>query len=461
MHQRQPSNSMQEGFPSQPETGLLLLSSSTSFLEDLHGDTPLLSSAVLGDSSLLSNVVQREKVRIEEKTSSKHGAAGWSERPFSPVISNAGESQEVSSASNAMPSFASAMTESTASAPAQPTKPRIVTQDEADKIREQFEEYRANPKRRSVLLDVDQESNDRLRVAEDDASQLKNWNESFADATSDSDTDSDTGDEGQAEKGKTGNADRDDGIGSDEGRFGAGASLLGRSKTIAGTGISSRGGTRGQLDPGVSSTSTADNLSSAVQPVKDSLQRHYSSSGSLRTVPRHTQNNQQPRTEETRGSRFDGPSVVGRGQSESVLVSGRTGNSGADGSSVAQSTSSSSQATQEAPHRQNLPAPPATLPRPPVAAYKGTSTNDGLSGHHSKITATPSSSSSTMSRGLLSTSNKAVVDEEGGDWLLQAQPRRYNSGKLGMTGVTGVTRRAMGRPIDRGHGIERGPEDCV
>lgn len=461
MHQRQPSNSMQEGFPSQPETGLLLLSSSTSFLEDLHGDTPLLSSAVLGDSSLLSNVVQREKVRIEEKTSSKHGAAGWSERPFSPVISNAGESQEVSAASNAMPSFASAMAESTASAPAQPTKPRIVTQDEADKIREQFEEYRANPKRRSVLLDVDQESNDRLRVAEDESSQLKNWNESFADATSDSDTDSDTGDEGQAEKGKTGHADRDDGTGSDEGRFGAGASLLGRSKTIAGTGISSRGGTRGQVDPGVSSTSTADNLSSAVQPVKDSLQRHHSSSGSLRTVPRHTQNNQQPRTEETRGSRFDGPSVVGRGQSESVLVSGRGGNSGADGSSVAQSTSSSSQATQEAPHRQNLPAPPATLPRPPVAAYKGTSTNDGLSGHHSKITATPSSSSSTMSRGLLSTSNKAVVDEEGGDWLLQAQPRRYNSGKLGMTGVTGVTRRAMGRPIDRGHGIERGPEDCV
>ncbi|KAG0077773.1 hypothetical protein BGZ90_006539 [Linnemannia elongata] len=461
MHQRQPSNSMQEGFPSQPETGLLLLSSSTSFLEDLHGDTPLLSSAVLGDSSLLSNVVQREKVRIEEKTSSKHGAAGWSERPFSPVISNAGESQEVSSASNAMPSFASAMAESTASAPAQPTKPRIVTQDEADKIREQFKEYRANPKRRSVLLDVDQESNDRLRVAEDESSQLKNWNESFADATSDSDTDSDTGDEGQAEKGKTGNADRDDGIGSGEGRFGAGASLLGRSKTIAGTGISSRGGTRGQVDPGVSSTSTADNLSSAVQPVKDSLQRHHSSSGSLRTVPRHTQNNQQPRTEETRGSRFDGPSVVGRGQSESVLVSDRTGNSGADGSSVAQSTSSSSQATQEVPHRQNLPAPPATLPRPPVAAYKGTSTNDGLSGHHSKITATPSSSSSTMSRGLLSTSNKAVVDEEGGDWLLQAQPRRYNSGKLGMTGVTGVTRRAMGRPIDRGHGIERGPEDCV
>ncbi|KAF9137431.1 hypothetical protein BGX30_010257 [Mortierella sp. GBA39] len=457
MHQRQPSNSMQDGFPSQHEAGLLLLSSSTSFLEDLHGDTPLLSSAVLGDSSMLSNVVQREKVRIEEKTSSKHGAAGWSERPFSPVISNAGESQGVISASSAIPSFASAMAESTASAPIQPTKPRVVTKDEADKIREQFEEYRANPKRRSGLLNVDQESKDRLRVVEDESSQQKKWNESFADATSGSDTDSDTDDE----KGKTGNADRDDGVGSDEGRFGAGASLLGRSKTIAGTGISSRGGTRGQLDPGASSTSTADNPPSAVQSAKDSLQRHHSSSGSLRTVPRHTQNNQQPRAEETRGSRFDGPSIVGRGQSESVNASGRTGNGGADGSSVAQSTSSSSQSTQEAPHRQNLPAPPATLPRPPVAAYKGTSTNDGLLGHHPKITTAPTSSSSSMSRGLLSTSNKAVVDEEGGDWLLQAQPRRYNSVKLGMTGVTGATRRAMGRPIDRGHGIERGPEDCV
>ncbi|KAF9151400.1 hypothetical protein BG015_006733, partial [Linnemannia schmuckeri] len=460
MHQRQPSNSLQDGFPSQPEAGLLLLSSSTSFLEDLHGDTPLLSSAVLGDSSLLSNVVQREKVRIEEKTSSKHGAAGWSERPFSPVISNAGETQGLSSASSAMPSFASAMTESIASAPAQPTKPRVVTQDEANKIREQFEEYRANPKRRSGLLDVDQDTKDRLRVADDESSQQKKWNESFADATSDSDTDSDTEDDDQVEKGQTGENDRDDGVGTDEGRFSTGASLLGRSKTIASTGISSRGGTRGQLDISASSTSTTDNPPSTIQPVKESLQRHHSSSGSLRTVPRHTQSNQQSRAEETRGSRFEGPSVVGRGQNESVLVSGRTGNGGAEGSSMAQSTSSS-QSTQEAPHRQNLPAPPATLPRPPIAAYKGTSTNDGLSGHHSKITATPTSSTSSMSRGLLSTSNKAVVDEEGGDWLLQAQPRRYNSGKLGMTGVTGVTRRAMGRPIERGHGIERGPEDCV
>ncbi|KAF8942469.1 hypothetical protein BGZ47_006451 [Haplosporangium gracile] len=461
MHQRQPSNSLQNGFPSQSEAGLLLLSSSTSFLEDLHGDTPLLSSAVLGDSSLLSNVVQREKVRIEEKTSSKHGAAGWSERAFSPVISNAGETQGLSSASNAMPSFASAITESIASVPAQPTKPRVVTQDEANKIREQFEEYRANPKRRSGLLNVDQDTKDRLRVTEDESSQQKKWNESFADATSDSDTDSDTEDDDQAEKGQTGENDRDDGVGADEGRFGVGASLLGRSKTIASTGISSGGGTRGQLDPSASSTSSTDNPSSTIQPVKESLQRHHSSSGSLRTVPRHTQNNQQPRAEEMRGSHFEGPSVVGRGQSESVLVSGRTGNGGAEGSSIAQSTSSSSQSTQEAPHRLNLPAPPATLPRPPIAAYKGTSANDGLSGHHSKITATSTSSTSSASRGLLSTSNKAVVDEEGGDWLVQAQPRRYNSGKLGMTGVTGVTRRAMGRPIERGHGIERGPEDCV
>jgi hypothetical protein len=64
--------------------------------------------------------------------------------------------------------------------------------------------------------------------------------------------------------------------------------------------------------------------------------------------------------------------------------------------------------------------------------------------------------------GLLSVkSANTVVDEEGGDWELQVQPRRYNSVKLGMTGVTGVTRRAIGRPVERGHGIERGPEDCV
>lgn len=460
MHKHQPSNSLQDGFPSQPEAaGLLLLSSSTSFLEDLHGDTPLLSSAVLGDSSMLSNVVQREKVRIEEKTSSKHGAAGWSERPFSPVISKVPETQGISSASSTMPSFASAMTESTASASAsaQSTKPRVVTQDEADKIREQFEEYRANPKRRSELLDVDQEAKDRLRVAGDESSQQKKWNESFADATSDSDTDSDTDDEDQADKGQTEEADRDDG---DEERFTAGASLLGRSKSIASTGISSRGASKGQLDPGASSTSTTDNPPNTVQSLKESLQRHHSSSGSLRTVPRHTQNNKQhSRTDETRGSRFEVGSAFGRGQSESVL---RTGNAGSEGSNLTQSAGSSSQSTQEAPHRQSLPAPPTTLPRPPVAAYKGTSTNDGLSGHHhSKITAAPASSTSSLSRGLLSTSNKAVVDEEGGDWLLQAQPRRYNSGKLGMTGVTGVTRRAMGRPIERGHGIERGPEDCV
>ncbi|KAF9944435.1 hypothetical protein BGZ70_004649, partial [Mortierella alpina] len=60
-----------------------------------------------------------------------------------------------------------------------------------------------------------------------------------------------------------------------------------------------------------------------------------------------------------------------------------------------------------------------------------------------------------------SSSSKTVIDEEGGDWGLQAQPRRYNSVKLGMTGVTGATRRAIGRPVEKGHGLELGPEDCV
>ncbi|KAK3838282.1 MAG: hypothetical protein J3R72DRAFT_448862 [Linnemannia gamsii] len=502
MHQRQPSNSQQDGLLPQPEMGLLLLSSSTSFLEEFQGDTPLLSSAALGDSSLLSNVVQREKVRIEEKTSSKHGAAGWSERAFSPVISNASDAHGISSASSAMPSFATAMMESTATvpaptptpapapapapelatvpapAPAPPVKTRVVTQVEADKIREQFEEYRANPKRRSGFLDVDQETKDRLRTTDGESSRQKKWDESFGDATSDSDTDSDTGDEDPTGDGQNGEGDRGGRAGANEGRFSTGiATLLGRSKSIASTGISSRGGSgRVPRDTSITSTSTGDNQPSSIQSVKESLHRHHSSSGSLRTVPRHAQNNQQPRAEETRSSRFaSGSTTSVRGRSDSVSALSRPGNGGSIGAeetSSAQSTSaSSSQPGQEAaPHRHHLPAPPATLPRPPVAAYKGTSTtNDGMTGHHhhSKITAVPTSSSSSsassLGRGLLGTSNKAVVDEEGGDWLMQAQaqPRRYNSVKLGMTGVTGVTRRAMGRPIERGHGIERGPEDCV
>ncbi|KAF9903363.1 hypothetical protein EC991_003864 [Linnemannia zychae] len=484
MHQLQPSQ--QDGLLAQPEAGLLLLSSSTSFLEEFQGDTPLLSSATLGDSSLLSNVVQREKVRIEEKTSSKHGAAGWSERPFSPVISNADKARGSSSTSNAMASFASAMMDLTAHAPthepaaaSEPapapvprTKTRVVTQVEADRIREQFEDYRANPKRRSGLLNVDQETKERLQAtdSEPNQSQRKKFDESFGDATSDSDTDSDSDDEGQTGSGQTGEGD--EGSGFDEGRFAMGsASVLGRSKTIASTGMSSRGGGGVARDTSSTSASVGDNPPSAIQSVKESLQRHHSSSGSLRTVPRHTQNSQQPRAEESRGSYFErGPTSV-RGRSESFSALSRPGIVGGDEvtSSTQSTRASSSQSNQETPHRHHLPAPPATLPRPPVAAYKGTpTTNDGMSGHnrHSKVTAVPTTSSSTVSsltHGLLSTSNKAVVDEEGGDWLLQAQaqPRRYNSVKLGMTGVTGVTRRAMGRPIERGHGLERDPEDCV
>jgi len=55
--------------------------------------------------SLLSNVVQREKVRIEGKTSSKYGAAGWSERPFSPVLANSSNDEVGAHA----PSFANVM----------------------------------------------------------------------------------------------------------------------------------------------------------------------------------------------------------------------------------------------------------------------------------------------------------------------------------------------------------------
>ncbi|KAF9929822.1 hypothetical protein FBU30_001196 [Linnemannia zychae] len=414
LSQHQSSSSQQDGLPSRSETGLLLLSSSTSFLEDLHGDTPLISSAMLGDSSLLSNVVQREKVRIEEKTSSENGAAGWSERPFSPVISNMNEINRNSSGSNSMPSFASAMLDSVVPAPVQSTKPRSVTQDEAEKIREQFEDYRANPKRRSGLLSASQEAKDRLRVNEDEEDLPKKWNDSFADATSNSGTDSDTSDEELERRPKSNSDHKQQG---EEGPFGTGANLLNRSKTIASTGINPRNGHTGnEVEVSLTSSSTHENQLSVANTVKESLQRHHSVSGSLRTVPRHTQSTK--------------------------------------------NIHNASQVSQEAAHRQHLPVPPATLPRPPVAAYRGISTNDGLAGQPSKVTATPVSSTSLV-HGLLSSSSKAVMDEEGGDWPLQAQPRRYNSGKLGMTGVTGVTRRAIGRPVEKGHGVERGPEDCV
>ncbi|KAF9297021.1 hypothetical protein BGZ74_010067, partial [Mortierella antarctica] len=242
-HRRQMSNPQE--IPPPVEKELLLLSSSTSFLNnnDMYGvESPPMSSAGLNNHSLLSAVVQQEKVRIEEKTSAKNGAAGWSERP-SPMISKSKDPQPTSS--------------TTPTAPRQPTRDDTNKIRDTNRIREQFDSYRSDSGRLH--------QKDSARVADQhnpDAGQSFNGPSEI-----DSDTDSD--DEIEEIRLRRGQ-------GGITGSSIAAGGAIGRSKTIASTGVH-------QPD-----SSTPSKLSN-VGTTTDGLVRHQSSSGSLRSVARHSE----------------------------------------------------------------------------------------------------------------------------------------------------------------------------
>ncbi|KAG9321692.1 hypothetical protein KVV02_002160 [Mortierella alpina] len=465
-HRRQRSNPQQDApFPSQPDKGMLLLSSSTSFMNahEYRGESPCLGSAGLHGAassstaplSMFSNVVQQEKVRIEERTSTLNGAAGWSERPFSPVMASASEAlvgeDAAGSSSRHMASFAEIMasTGSLSTSLTGAAKTRVLTKDTTDKIRQQFDSYLADPKRRSRHLDSEREAGERDQ-REEQRMRHDLETETLADATSDSGSESDDErEEGEGEE-------------DEERSRQMGSHLLGRSKTLASTGISTRmnrvsgqdhleqqqqqrpnHGTGGGGGGGVSVQQQHKGLQSA----KETLVRHHSSSGSLRSVARHSEQSRIVNKDTTADVAVThGPLVLLGGQGSSSS-SGSDVHAGVPSQGLPQQPQKAQQQQQQAhPHlsRQNIPVPPATLPRPAVA-YK-------VPVDSPRLPSFPPAASS---------SSKTVIDEEGGDWGLQAQPRRYNSVKLGMTGVTGATRRAIGRPVEKGHGLELGPEDCV
>ncbi|KAF9952540.1 hypothetical protein BGZ72_006143 [Mortierella alpina] len=462
-HRRQRSNPQQDApFPSQQDKGMLLLSSSTSFMNahEYHGESPCLGSAGLhgaaGSSSaplsMFSNVVQQEKVRIEERTSTLNGAAGWSERPFSPVIASANEvvagEDLAGSSSRHMTSFAEIMAGTgTSTSLTGAAKTRVLTKDATEKIRQQFDSYLADPKRRTRHLDSEREVGERDQREERIRRDIET--DPLADATSDSGSDSDDErEEAEVEE-------------DEEGSRQTGSHLLGRSKTLASTGISTRmNRVSGQehLQRLHQGTSGGGGIQQQQQQhkglplAKETLARHHSSSGSLRSVARHSE---QSRTEtkdvlQTKDAAADVAVNQGQLPGSSSSSSGSDLHASTPSQGLPQQPQKAQQQQQQSHQqhqhlsRQNIPTPPATLPRP-AAAYK-------VPVDSPRLPSFPPAASS---------SSKTVIDEEGGDWGLQAQPRRYNSVKLGMTGVTGATRRAIGRPVEKGHGLELGPEDCV
>ncbi|KAF9996561.1 hypothetical protein BGZ80_007213 [Entomortierella chlamydospora] len=330
------------------------------------------------------------------------------------------------------------------------TKPRVLSKEETDKIRQQFGDYRADSERQDRHTNVSSERKEKLVYTETDGQHARDHlrdREPPMDATSGSDSDSSTDDDEVNEMRRS--ASRS---GASVSTF-TSANLLNRSKTIASTGINSRGPreinrrSATYLDANIGSSSNSNGNSGATynggaQSTKDTTLRHHSSSGSLRSVARL---GDQRRSVTLRSERKDDSRVVGDMKEEvsdkqELPLAGITTNS----KESVPPPSSQPLSQQEQPSHRDLPHSSVTLSHPP-AAYK-----------------VPTESPASIAMGLLPiATSKTIVDEEGGDWGLQAQPRRYNSVKLGMTGVTGVTRRAIGRPIERGHGVERGPEDCV
>ncbi|KAF8986875.1 hypothetical protein BGZ52_007235 [Haplosporangium bisporale] len=388
-HRRQMSNP-QELPPVEKE--LLLLSSSTSFLNnnDMYGvESPPMSSMGINNHSLLSAVVQQEKVRIEEKTSAENGAAGWSERP-SPMISKSKDPQPTTSSST-------------------PTVPR--TRDDANKIRdtnkirEQFDSFLSDEGRLHQKGQPD--------------------GRSLLHSEVDSDTDSD--DEMEEVRHRRGQ-------GGVTGSSIAAGGAIGRSKTAT-TGVH-------QLD-----SSTPSKLSNVGSTTGGQV-RHHSSSGSLRSVARHS--------ELRRGD---------SGATKKTVSAPLTVDSTIDKGALSSSTGTKIEVS---PHSSD----PFL-----VTNSSQTSQADALIGigpshrQYSLTTSTPTVSRQPKALDLspvplVKKPPAHMMDEEGGDYWgseMQAQPRRYNSVKLGMTGsLHGVTRRAIGRPaVERGRSIERGPEDCV
>ncbi|KAF9908424.1 hypothetical protein BX616_000161 [Lobosporangium transversale] len=525
MHRRQPSNQQRDSSnltnsSANTSAGLLLLSTPTSFMNVT--DSPMISSSTLSGASgassdplsVLSNVVQQEKVRVGEKTSAQNGAAGWSERPFSPILSNTIETRDSATAvgnnntdNQHMSSFTAAVMAIETTNEAQntnATRSRVLTKEETDKIRQQFDSYLADPKRKNRQIEVDTESKVLLQEHEHEHEHehgLVRYNERnrgyepSADTASNSESDAD----------HTDNYNHKDYSRKQfvttrlmELTLTSGSSSLSRSKTIASTGVSTRGA-RGHSHRASGQFSLQSSGSNALftngngngdinqqatsQLAKDTLVRHNSSSGSLRSVPRH---NEQRRSESLRPELGSGSHKVDNNDSNEertalhVRTTGhvedhrlRPGTTLDKGSSTTKLVALATQYP--------LPPPPAlasALSHTPVQNQGGQNQNQQQLSSRKLIAPLrpsasykvpvdspiplPSSSTSSMSSlNLLTSSSKTVLDEEGGDFGLQAQPRRYNSVKLGMTGVTGVTRRAIGRPVERGHGIERGPEDCV
>lgn len=357
-----------------------------------------MSSAGLNNHSLLSAVVQQEKVRIEEKTSAKNGAAGWSERP-SPMISKSKDPQPTSS--------------TTPTAPRQPTRDDTNKIRDTNRIREQFDSYRSDSGRLH--------QKDSARVADQhnpDAGQSFNGPSEI-----DSDTDSD--DEIEEIRLRRGQ-------GGITGSSIAAGGAIGRSKTIASTGIH-------QPD-----SSTPSKLSN-VGTTTDGLVRHQSSSGSLRSVARHSELRRgDGSTKKTVSAPLNvDKSAIGAGTSSSTGTKIEVSPLSSESCLATNSSQTDVLAGTGPSHRQYpLTASSATptVTRPPKA-----------------LDLSPVMAKKPLAH---------MVDEEGGDYWgseMQAQPRRYNSVKLGMTGsLHGVTRRAIGRPaVERGRSIERGPEDCV
>lgn len=347
-----------------------------------------MSSMGINNHSLLSAVVQQEKVRIEEKTSAENGAAGWSERP-SPMISKSKDPQPTISSST-------------------PTVPR--TRDDANKIRdtnkirEQFDSYLSDGGRLHQKGQPD--------------------GRSLLHSEIDSDTDSD--DEMEEIRHRRGQ-------GGVTGSSIAAGGAIGRSKTA----------TTAAHQPDSSTTSKLSNVGSTT----DGQVRHHSSSGSLRSVARHSElrRGDSGATKKTVSAPLTVDSAIGKGTSSSTGTKIEVSPHSSDPflASNSSQTSQTDALTGTGPsHRQYpLTTSTSTVSRQPKALD--------------------------LSPVLLVKKPQAhMVDEEGGDYWgseMQAQPRRYNSVKLGMTGsLHGVTRRAIGRPaVERGRSIERGPEDCV
>ncbi|KAG0337973.1 hypothetical protein BG004_007413, partial [Podila humilis] len=286
-HQRQLSNTQQEiHVPVKRE--LLLLSSSTSFLNnnDMYGvESPPLSSAGVNNHSLLSAVVQQEKVRIEEKTLAVGGAAGWTERP-SPMISKKIELKQTPTPPSTVAAISSGTTLTTERS----------READTDKIREQFDSY---------LTDIGWPQQNEVTRASNDTRQDPDGGRSVLNVDSedvDSDTDSDdleTATEKEEQDGEESinrQTTRSEGV---TGSSIAGGGAIGRSKTVATTGIGSHHHHKQQQQQqqqherlqknqeDISGHATVNVCNLGV--TSDGSIRHRSSSGSLRSVARHSE----------------------------------------------------------------------------------------------------------------------------------------------------------------------------